>query len=420
METFEPTKHFDFTDVYLDTPQPVQGGSFFTKLFIQDGKPLYIQLPKCISKQGVVTTKKSKYCDLLYEKENQESLIGWILALEEHCQQNIYDKSDVWFHNDFTKDDIETLMSPVYRLYNSGKKLLVRTYIDVGRENKQHKCIVYDERELQVDVSRVTPHTSIIPLVLIEGVKFSSKSFDIVIKLSQIMILDDQVEPVQNCLIRRANQQTHISLEDDDKDNDNISESDGSTKTNIVCTPLVKSMNEVIDEPSHVSDVISDEAKEANDLLSKTEIEHEGEVDVSEESPISESNVIEDDTAFQNKECEGREVEQEVVPKDYEEDNIEQCEDRENGESLEEEKTLENVELAQIDALIIPDGAPMNLRKPNEIYYEIYKAAKEKAKKMRMAAVEAYLETKEIKSKYMLQDIDDSDDDSLGSEIEES
>ena len=47
-------------------------------------------------------------------------------------------------------------------------------------------------------------HTSIIPLVLIEGVKFSSKSFDIVIKLTQIMVLDDEVEETNNCLIRRA------------------------------------------------------------------------------------------------------------------------------------------------------------------------------------------------------------------------
>ena len=56
METFEPTRQFDFTQVYLDT-QPVQGGTFFTKLYNADKNPLYIQMPKCVSKQGVVTTK---------------------------------------------------------------------------------------------------------------------------------------------------------------------------------------------------------------------------------------------------------------------------------------------------------------------------------------------------------------------------
>ena len=53
----------------------------------------------------------------------------------------------------------------------------------------------------------------------------------------------------------------------------------------------------------------------------------------------------------------------------------------------------------------------MTLKKPDEVYYEIYKAARDKAKRMRQAAVEAYLEARHIKSKYLLNDIDSSDDD---------
>jgi hypothetical protein len=52
----------------------------------------------------------------------------------------------------------------------------------------------------------------------------------------------------------------------------------------------------------------------------------------------------------------------------------------------------------------------ITLKKPNDVYYEIYKAAREKAKQMRKVAMEAYLEAKEIKTKYMLSDIDDSDE----------
>ena len=326
MKVFEPNKDFDFSKVYLDTPQPTQGGSFFTKLLTGDGNPLFIQLPVSMSKQGIVTTKKNKYCDLLYDKDNQESLIGWILALEEHCQKNIYDKSDHWFHNDFSRDDIDSLMTPVYRLYNSGKKLLVRTYIDVGRENKQHKCVVYDEREVQTSMARIMAHTSIVPLVLIEGVKFSSKNFDIVIKLTQAMVLDDEPDATTNCLIRRT-----------------------SSK---VSTP-----------PS-------------NETQSAAPVE---EPEPQSAAPVEETN-----------------------------------------KSL--ENTSKQVEIVDIDIDIdmpIPEGEPMNLRKPNEIHYELYQAAKVKAVNMRKAAVEAYLETKKIKTKYMLDDIEDSDedsdDDSIGS-----
>ena len=51
------------------------------------------------------------------------------------------------------------------------------------------------------------------------------------------------------------------------------------------------------------------------------------------------------------------------------------------------------------------------MKDPNEVYYELYRKAREKAKQCRTAAIEAYLEAKQIKKKYMLFEEDDSDDD---------
>ena len=53
----------------------------------------------------------------------------------------------------------------------------------------------------------------------------------------------------------------------------------------------------------------------------------------------------------------------------------------------------------------------IKLKKPNEVYYDIYRSARDKAKNMRKLAIQAYLEAKEIKTKYILEDIDISDDD---------
>ena len=52
----------------------------------------------------------------------------------------------------------------------------------------------------------------------------------------------------------------------------------------------------------------------------------------------------------------------------------------------------------------------INLKNPNEVYYELYQTARENAKEYRMKAMESYLEAKRIKTKYMLFDIDDSDE----------
>ena len=51
----------------------------------------------------------------------------------------------------------------------------------------------------------------------------------------------------------------------------------------------------------------------------------------------------------------------------------------------------------------------IQLKKPNQVYYEIYQKAREKAKEAKKNAIVAYLEMKNIKKTYMLDDIDESD-----------
>jgi len=58
------------------------------------------------------------------------------------------------------------------------------------------------------------------------------------------------------------------------------------------------------------------------------------------------------------------------------------------------------------------------LKKPNEVYYEIYREARNKAKEAKKQAIIAYLEAKNIKKTYMLDDLDYSDND-IDNEIEE-
>ena len=60
----------------------------------------------------------------------------------------------------------------------------------------------------------------------------------------------------------------------------------------------------------------------------------------------------------------------------------------------------------------------INLKAPNDVYYEMYKKAREKAKQCRINAIEAYLEAKQIKTKYMLDVLDDDSDEEEDSEEE--
>ena len=77
-------------------------------------------------------------------------------------------------------------------------------------------------------------------------------------------------------------------------------------------------------------------------------------------------------------------------------------------------------ELLEVDLTLSDTNDGISLKKPSEVYYEIYKAAREKAKHMKKVAIEAHLEARNIKTKYMLDDLNISEDEfSNYSEIEE-
>ena len=48
-----------------------------------------------------------------------------------------------------------------------------------------------------------------------------------------------------------------------------------------------------------------------------------------------------------------------------------------------------------------------SIKRPNQVYHEIYKKAKEKARKLKREALAAILEANSLKNTYMLDDIDD-------------
>ena len=53
----------------------------------------------------------------------------------------------------------------------------------------------------------------------------------------------------------------------------------------------------------------------------------------------------------------------------------------------------------------------ISLKKPNEVYFEIWREARLAAKQARKQALQAYLNAKNIKATYMLDEIDDDSSD---------
>ena len=83
-----------------------------------------------------------------------------------------------------------------------------------------------------------------------------------------------------------------------------------------------------------------------------------------------------------------------------------------------EEKSDELMELNKSNFTFEDNLETMQLKKPNQVYFELYKQARKKAKECKKNAIIAYLEAKNIKKTYMVDNVIDSDSD-FDAEIDE-
>ena len=372
----DPNETFDFSKLSLAHPVGIQGGAYFTKIEYNK-KPLYIQTNKSQTRQGFVKTGKKYYCDLMFDK-NAETLIHWFEKLEERCQKLIFERRDTWFQNTLEEADIETAFNSSIRVYKSGKYYLVRT--NVKNNNLNLPTIkIYNEQETALTIDDINSETNIISILEMQGIKFTSRNFQIEIELKQIMVLDN--EPLfDNCLIKtnKTNKQINEDLiEDLIEDNKTLEEKDKINEIKNIISSIDDTKN--LEEEEIILENSLEEL-EPNNIMVKTEIEE------------TEIEKKEDKTDI------------DLVFEDLNEDI--------------EENTNELKEFESFDLPLENNLETMQLKKPNQVYFELYKEARNKAKMAKKNALLAYLEAKNIKKTYMLDNLNDSDSD-IDAEIDD-
>lgn len=378
----EPNKTFDFSNLTLSHPVGIQGGAYFTKIEFNK-KPLYIQTTKSLTRQGLVKTGKKYYCDLMFDK-NSEDLIHWFENLEEKCQKLIYEKKDDWFQGNLEESDIETAFNSLLRVYKSGKYYLLRTNIKNSKDDMP-SIKIYNENEIPLGISDITNETLVISILEIQGIKFTSRNFQIEIELKQVMVLDN--EPIfENCLIKSNKKPLEqASLEEMGNQDSNP---DSSLKSIIVTESIIT--NDIVEQKSSEVEKKPEEIKITENLDNLDNLEEMEALDL-----LQDENKKEEENISLN-------IDFEDLMEDIQENNDEVLKEI-NNDDLNLEKPEEFI----------------TLKKPNEVYFNLYKEARNKAKQAKKSAILAYLEAKNIKKTYMLENINDSDSD-FDAEIDEA
>jgi hypothetical protein len=354
-------KDFDFSSISLSQPIPVQGGAYFTKIKCYSN-PFYIQTPKCLTKQGINETNKKAYIDLMFTKDDEE-VIEWLETLESTLVKLICEKRHLWFQDDVEYDDIEGFFNPLTRGYKAGKFNLLRTSIFKKKDSNNYTCNAYDENENVIPINDINESNMIIPILEIMGIKFSSRSFQVEIVGKQLMILNNKTV-FQECLIKRK------GSKDLEKNN----------------TP----QQEIIDDKPIIID---------NSLEDST--------DENTPTPVCESiieELLDDDDVVENIILDNNSNEENNITTEKTKEKTDVTKDLEDNR----EKNTNDLEDIS-DNFLVKTTNEIKLKKPNEVYWEIYKIAKQKAKQHKKAAISAYLEAKNIKKTYLLEDMDNSD-----------
>ena len=372
----EPNDSFDFSKISLAHPVGIQGGAYFTKIEFNK-KPLYIQTSKSLTRQAFVKTGKKYYCDLMFDK-NSEMLIHWFENLEEKCKKLIYEKKDAWFQGNLEENDIENAFNPLIRVYKSGKFYLLRTNVKNTKDDTP-AVKIYNENELSLNMDDITTETEIISILEIQGIKFTSRNFQIEIELKQVMVLDN--EPIfESCLIKtnkKYNEPKPLDELNEINHEENLKPLDVSNDI---------TENKSISTIEEISPMVNSNLEESKDTIESLE-EFDPNQFLQDEEKKNEDIAL--DIEFEDL----------TVDVDDNSDVLREI----NNADLNLDKTENSIVL----------------KKPNQVYFELYKEARNKAKQAKKNAILAYLEAKNIKKTYMIENINDSDSD-FDAEIDEA
>ena len=360
-------ENFNFNNLKVENPSLVNANNYFSKIYNNNSnKNFYIQLPKCKTKHGIVNSNSKCFCELEFNS-NEKLVVEFFENLENFCLKEICANKALWFYDsdNISSDDIQEYMTPIMRSYKGGKKFLIKTNI------KQDKLIVYDENEKKINLTDYDDANEFIPLLNINGIKFSKSSFIIDIILVQFMVLYPSDSFENQILIKFNKQEINSTKQDSIQDN-------------------------------------KIESNEENIINNKQTIK-EDDLEVCEKLVMKDSNQNEEDSN-QNEEDSNQNEEDSNQNEDT---NTEKNSFKYLINSLE---TIEcnndgSIDLINLDT-IAENTEPIELKTHEAIYLEIYKKAKQKAKEIRKNAIEAFLEAKNIKNKYNLNTImDDSSSD---------
>ena len=444
----ERVKHIvdNIDKVTLGKPSPASssGGRQLSNKYVTpilfDGKPLTIQLPLCTTKNGVINNTTKTYTDLVFvneEKCTTNSVTRLIYTLENTFCKLLYENRVTLFASpNLTMDDFEEMLTTSVRLNRQGDVML-RTTIETLRKTLtglKTKCDIYTDLGESLTLADIKEGVSIVPLITIKELAFSTTSFNLVIVMTECLVMskceeqESKTTPEKRRIVFNENltpdtfvmsaKQKNIN---DQKPNKSVKETESAESVILTVTDDVtkQSANEedVMDELSEVDITLEADDEDINSVVTD---DNSGDHEYCDERQ-DDKNIIQECDTFAHDILGNTNNDTDInandtnadINNDTNLDSHENNDDRKAHDIREDNEESDYDGLYEVKSLNIEDEGEITLKRPDEVYREIYRVAITKAKKLRKIALQAYMDAKKIKARFLVDTLEDSDDESF-------
>lgn len=408
--------------LFLQHPQRLKNGAYFSNISNDDKSQIIITTPtlKVVS-DGVIQGTRYNYVEVELSSENpkQKSFVEKIENIELSTKERIIEKRSAWFYEDIDADDIHYFFqSSLRNVKGETGKYTIR--IIVGKRNMGRttwESTIYDESDVIKSTNDLKKGTHIAVAILCKGLHFTSSSFSIEFIGNELLMLNEEpVTIVSRELLKQYADNGEREVERQrplDSNDVSMNKSTDSTES----MTDVSGITPITSSPLHNDEVPTTQTEESENLSKKVSNDvdisnNQGEiidtsgslvtmkVDTEEQRDISQpTNVI----------VEGEQVNENDTTDTHNTNSTNITDSTEITKEVNDNDENIIEELREVD--IQPDESDsIDIRKPAEVFFEIYKEALTKARRAKEKALMAYLEALNIKNTYLVGETIPSDE----------
>jgi hypothetical protein len=294
--------------------------------------------------------------------------------LEIYCRKQIFENRGKWFETELDETDIENFFTSPIKTFKSGKNYIVRINVPTLLNNCNLK--IYNENEEELGIDKIKENDNVVSVLEFQGIKCSPRNFQIDIEIKQMMILN-AVSMFETCVFtpnKSVYQKNSVPA--------NFVEDYSNTET---------TESEVV--------VSSHNDSESTNVETPLYLEETYNIPLTQDNNSSISSVVNDTPNMV------------LLPSDKSSHLSSYSMQKDVNEEMTNQTNTHDMEEIDFDLDELPPESAIQLKQRDNVYYDMYKEAKRKAKMARDLAISSFLEAKNIKQTYMLDDIEDSDSD---------